>query len=222
MLKSQRLPDKFTLEIFNLLQVGCNRVSYLCGKMKRKESMRRMSKLLLIFSVLMLTGIFCFGQEELDCEKILDREPYFVRHKSGEKDLALKRDIEILKRCGNFDPVDSAFLKGAMLGTLMLQEVRAGKPATYRTIVNFFRDFRKTPEYKDFSYGLSMYRKLGGKKVNLKDWETDKELFVRMGFTVNDLEDFKNFIAQPEHSELTYMQAFSQYMSEIEAMRVDK
>ncbi|MNQ99814.1 hypothetical protein D3C85_1155640 [compost metagenome] len=58
--------------------------------------------------------------------------------------------------------------------------------------------------------------------MNLKDWEMDKELFVRMGFTVSDLEDFKNFIAQPERSELTYMQAFSQYMSEIEAMRVDK
>lgn len=175
-----------------------------------------------IFLALVFMSFSGFAQEVTDCEKILDQEPYFVKHKSGEQDLALKRDIEILKRCGNFDPVDSAFLKGPMLGVLMLQEVRAGKPATYRTIVNFFSNFRKTAEYKDFSYGLSMYRKLGGKKVNLKDWEQDKELFVRMGFTVNDLEDFKTFIGRPEHSSLSYLQAFSQYMSEIEAMRVDK
>ncbi|WP_073232658.1 hypothetical protein [Pedobacter caeni] len=190
--------------------------------MKIKSTGMLMSKYLLVFVVLIFTGFSGVAQGLTDCEKILDQEPYFVRHKSGAQDQALKRDIEILKRCGNFDPVDSAFLKGPMLGTLMLQEVRAGKPATYRTIINFFSNFRKTAEYKDFSYGLSMYRKLGGKKVSLTDWETDKELFVRMGFTVNDLEDFKIFITQKEHSSLTYMQAFSQYMSEIEAMRVDK
>lgn len=177
-----------------------------------------------IFPVLFLLfiGFSGFSQDTINCAAMLDRQPYFVKHKSDDKDLALKRDIEILKHCGNFDSIDSAFLKGSMLGTIMLQEVRAGKPATYRTIVDFFENFRKTAEYKDFAYGLSLYRKIGQKKVRLEDWKTDQELFVRMGFTVNDLEDFKLFLEDPAQQGATYLQAFSKYMAELEAMRVDK
>lgn len=179
-------------------------------------------KYVLLSLVFVLASVLAIAQEPIDCEKTLDQEPYFVRHKSGEKDQALQRDIEVLKRCGNFSAVDSAFLKGNMLGMLMLQEVRAGKPATYRTLVDFFQNFRKTAEYKDFSYGLALYRKIGEKKVNLEDWPEDQELFVRMGFTVNDLEDFKAFVFRPEHAALNYLQVFSKYMNEIEGMRVDK
>lgn len=178
--------------------------------------------LVLLLSLFMVIGGTATAQENIDCEKILDQEPYFVRHKSGEKDQALQRDIQILKRCGDFTPVDSAFLKGNMLGMLMLQEVRAGKPATYRTIVNFFKNFRKTAEYRDFSYGLALYRKIGEKQVSLLDWPEDQELFVRMGFTVNDLEDFKDFAFRPEHATFNYLQVFSKYMNEIEGMRTDK
>lgn len=187
--------------------------------------MRKLNQIVYLGKYVLLLSLFsipAIAQEKIDCEKALDQEPYFVRHKSAEKDQALQKDIEILKRCGDFNPVDSAFLKGNMLGMLMLQEVRAGKPATYRTIVEFFQNFRKTAEYKDFSYGLALYRKIGEKKVNLQDWPADQELFVRMGFTINDLEDFKTFISRPEHAELSYLQVFSKYMKEIEGMRVDR
>lgn len=175
-----------------------------------------------VFLLLLFTGISALGQDTLNCERVLDQEPYFVRHKSGEKDSALKRDIEILKRCGNFNSVDSTLLKGPILGVLMLEQVNAGKPATYRTIINFFKEFRDTPKYRDFAYGLELYKKVGQKKVNPESWETDKELFVRMGFTVNDLDDFKTFMAKPENAGLTYLSVLSRYMSELEDMRVDK
>lgn len=173
------------------------------------------------FLLLLFVSISALSQETLNCEKLLDKEPYFVRNKSGEKDLALKRDIEILKHCGNFNSIDSAFLKGPILGVLMLEQVNAGKPATYRTVIDFFKEFRNTTKYKDFSYGLSLYKKIGQKKITLSDWESDKELFVRMGFTVNDLDDFKGFMEAPENTNLTYMAALTKYMIALEAMRVD-
>ncbi|WP_316793798.1 hypothetical protein [Pedobacter frigoris] len=162
------------------------------------------------------------AQQKFDCDKVLDTEPYFVKNKSGEKDHSLIRDIEILKRCGNFNSTDSAFLKGPILGVLMLEQVNAGKPATYRTIVDFFAEFRKTNKYKDFEYGLSLYKKIGQKRIDLKNWDADQELFVRMGFTVNDLNDFKAFMSQPEQAGLTYMAALTKYMTEIDAMSADK
>lgn len=175
-----------------------------------------------LFLLLIIFSITASGQDTLNCERVLDQEPYFVRHKSGEKDLALKRDIEILKRCGNFNTADSILLKGPILGVLMLEQVNTGKPATYRTIVDFFKNFRDTPKYRDFAYGLELYKKIGQKKVNPESWSTDKELFVRMGFTVNDLDDFKIFMSKPEHATESYMTVFSRYMAELEEMRVDK
>jgi len=161
-------------------------------------------------------------QDKIDCAKILDTEPYFVKHKTAEQDVMLKRDIQILKHCGNFDSVDSLFFKGPILGALMLDQSRLGKPATYRTLIEMLTVFRETESYKEFAKGMSLYRTLKGKKVNLNEWDTDKELFVRMGFTVNDLEDFKAFLTDPEHAKLTYQEALTKYMSEIEAMRIDK
>jgi hypothetical protein len=63
---------------------------------------------------------------------------------------------------------------------------------------------------------------MAAKKVNLDNWESDKELFVRMGFTAGDLEDFKGFLGSLGPENLTYKAALTRYMTEIEAMRVDK
>lgn len=176
----------------------------------------------------LITGLFVFfyalvkGQAVTDCEKQLDKEPYFVRHKGQDKDSLLQKDIRILKHCGNFESIDSVFLNGPMLGALMLDQVRTGKPATYRTLIAYFTAFKQTIAYKDFVKGLTLYKQIEAKKVNLENWEADKELFVRMGFTVADLEDFKAFLAGVAAENLSYKAAFTRYMSEIEAMRVDK
>lgn len=171
----------------------------------------------------LFSGFPVFAQQDtIDCVKVLDTEPYFVKHKTAEQDVMLKRDIEILKHCGNFDSIDNEFFKGSILGALMLDQVRLGKPATYRTLIEMLTVFRETASYKDFAEGIVLYRNLKKKKVSLEEWETDKELFVRMGFTVNDLEDFKVFLSKPEHIKLTYGEALTQYMAEIEAMSIDK
>lgn len=176
----------------------------------------------LIFFICFMFGSVGYAQEAIDCKKVLDKEPYFVKHKTSEKDSLLRRDIAILKHCGNFESIDSVFFKGQMLGSLMLDQVRLGKPATYRTLIEYFAEFKKTIAYKDFIKGLVLYKEMAVKKVNLDNWETDKELFVRMGFTVGDLEDFKGFLTNVASENLTYKAALTRYMSEIEAMRIDK
>lgn len=176
----------------------------------------------LILAVCCLFTSAIYAQESIDCEKVLDKEPYFVKHKTSEKDSLLKRDIAILKHCGTFESIDSVFFKGQMLGSLMLDQVRIGRPATYRTLIDYFTEFKKTIAYRDFIKGLVLYKEMAAKKVNLDNWETDKELFVRMGFTVGDLDDFKGFLTSVAAENLTYKAALTRYMSEIEAMRVDK
>lgn len=169
-----------------------------------------------------LPGFAVFGQQSVDCAKVLDKEPYFVKHKTQEKDSLLLRDIGILKECGQLAPEDSVFLKGSMLGALMLDQVRLGKPATYRTLIDYFTAFKKTIAYKDFLVGLKMYQALSDKKVNLANWKEDQELFVRIGFTTNDLDDFRQFLSTQADIDLTYRAALTAYMRSMEALRVDK
>jgi len=168
--------------------------------------------------ILLLTSItsVSFGQIEADCSKVIDKEPYFVHHKFLPSDSLFLKDISILKHCGGFDAVESELLKGAVLTALMNEQVSAGKPATYRTIIDFISTFRKTQEYQEFRDGVVLYRTLENKNVNLKDWGDDQKLFVRMGFTQNDLDDFKEYISVPPVSTLTYKEAYLLYIKALE------
>ncbi len=163
-----------------------------------------------------------YAQIPADCSKILDQHPYFADHQLLPADSLLLRDIEILKHCGNFDSIDSELLKGSVLSALMRDQVNAGKPATYRTIIDFVSDFRKTQEYREFRDGVLLYKSLENKKVSLKEWDTDQQLFIRMGFTVSDLDDFKEYMVDPSNTELTYKQVYIKYMKSLDELQKSK
>lgn len=170
--------------------------------------------------VIVLAGISFSLSAQLneDCSKVLDTEPYFVKHKVLPTDSLLLHDIEILKHCGNFDDIETELLKGPVLGALLKNEVNEGKPATYRTVINFVDNFKKTGQYQEFKAGILLYRSLEHKKVSLKDWDADQLLFVRMGFAAGDLDDFKAYITLPAHQQMTYKEAYLAYMKEMEAL----
>lgn len=171
--------------------------------------------LCLLLSIVMACG--AYGQEVFG-ENVLDEEPYFARHNGKTEDMLFLRDIRILKRFGRFEGLDSAFLKAAILGNIMIEQVRLGKPATYRTVIDYVSNFRQTEAYQQFAEGITLFKKLQDKKVNPDNWDEDKALFVRLGFTEADLDDFRNYIGDPVHKDLTYKQAYAAYMKEIESL----
>ena len=172
----------------------------------------------LLFLCIIALSHMAMGQQKLDCRLLLDTEPYFVAHKPLPADTLFQRDIRILKHCGNFNGLDTVLLKGSILGTLMLDQVRTGKPATYRTLIDYLNNFKKTGAYADFIDGLLLYKKLENKQVDLKDWETDQVFFVKMGFTVYDLEDLKLYMSDPLRQKMTYKEIYIGYMNEIQAL----
>jgi hypothetical protein len=54
--------------------------------------------------------------------------------------------------------------------------------------------------------------------VNISNWDTDKQLFIKLGFTESDLEDFKEYISQRAPKNINYKEAYVGYMKEIEAL----
>ncbi|PTS93074.1 hypothetical protein DBR11_25945 [Pedobacter sp. HMWF019] len=185
--------------------------------MKGINSLEMKKKMMVLGVVCLFIGYNAFGQSTFK-ESVLDEEPYFALHNGRLNDSLFLRDLCILRHFGKFDGVDSSLLKAPVLANMMIEQVRAGKAATYRTLIEYITDFKTTEAYRQFTEGVQLLKKLQDKKVNPANWEEDKLLFVRMGFTESDLDDFKNYISEPGKSEFTYKQAYAAYMKEIEAL----
>lgn len=171
-------------------------------------------------AVFCLNVTFCFAQQVFDCEKVLTTEPYFVKNEVSQNDSLYLKDLSILKRCGGFADSDSLLFKGSIFLAIMDKQLEDTSNITYAKVVKAINQFKQTNTYKEFLDGVTLYRNLESKTVNTKTWETDKTLFVRLGFTEADLEDFRNFIAEEKHQKLTYKQAYILYMKEIDALEV--
>lgn len=150
--------------------------------------------------------------------EVLTQEPYFAKHRAKPSDSLFKRDVSILKYFGKFNGPDTGLLKAPVLGTILFDQVSAGKKATYQTIIDYLLRFKETDGYREFLNGFLLYKKLEDKKVSVADWENDKIFFVRMGFTEADLEDFKSYISMPTHQQMTYKEAYSAYMKELDEL----
>jgi len=157
-----------------------------------------------------------FGQAKIDCNQVLDQEPYFARHQALSTDSLFIRDVEVLKHCGGYDAIDTLMLKRSVLWTILHTAMEEGKPATYRTMINFMQEFKATPHYRLFVASLHLYKNLGNTKVNPAEFDLAQPFFVQIGFTKNDIDDFKEFISDPVHHDLTYIAAYELYMKEFD------
>jgi hypothetical protein len=170
---------------------------------------------LFIFLIFGVNSI-SFGQIKIDCNQVLDQEPYFAKHQTSPTDSLFLKDVEILKHCGGYDAIDTLMLKRSVLWTILHTAMEEGKPATYRTMINFMQEFKSTPHYRLFVASLHLYKNLGNTKVNPAEFDLAQPFFVQIGFTKNDIDDFKEFISQPVHHDLTYIAAYELYMKEFE------
>src|SRR3954470_12804530 len=79
-----------------------------------------MTKLLSLFFFLSTT---LYSQTDSnDCDKNLDKLPYFVTHSITNSNDSLLNDFKILRECGQLDSLDNALLSGPMLGSIMIAQ----------------------------------------------------------------------------------------------------
>ncbi|KEQ28167.1 hypothetical protein N180_00585 [Pedobacter antarcticus 4BY] len=158
------------------------------------------------------------AQESRSGARKLSDRPYFLEHELKSKDSLFAVDTLTLKKYITFDSLDVELLKAPVLREILLGEARIGRPATYQTMVTYIAYYRQTVAYREFRENLSLFKRMESLKVNPLNWEMDKVLFNRLGFTESDLEDFKSYISSPEHADMNYKQAYIGYMNEIMAL----
>jgi hypothetical protein len=159
------------------------------------------------------------AQETFPYDTFLKKQPYFAANKAMPTDSLFLQDVKILKHYLDLDSIDMELLKTNVLSALMLDQVNAGKASTFKVLVDYFKDFKSSISYQDFRKGVLLYRKMERQPVNLSNWDTDKQLFVKLGFTESDLEDFKEYISERAPKNINYKEAYVGYMKEIDALQ---
>jgi hypothetical protein len=167
----------------------------------------------------LFASVDCAAQEKFPYESFLKKQPYFATHKVMPTDSLFLQDVKILRHYVDLDSIDMELLKPNVLSALMLEQVNAGKASTFKVLIDYFKDFKSSISYQDFRSGLLLYRKMERQPVNLSNWDMDKQLFVKLGFTESDLEDFKEYISQRAPKDINYKEAYVGYMKEIEALQ---
>jgi hypothetical protein len=158
------------------------------------------------------------AQEKFPYDSFLQKQPHFATQKVMPTDSLFLQDVKILKHYLQLDSFDLELLKPNVLSALMLEQVNAGKASTFKVLVDYFKDFKSSISYQDFRNGVMLYRKMERQPVNLSNWDTDKQLFIKLGFTESDLEDFKEYMSQRAPKNINYKEAYVGYMKEIEAL----
>lgn len=167
-----------------------------------------------IISAFLLLSLTSYGQQnKFDCNKTLDKTPYFVRHSVAEPSDSLQMDFDILRNCGKLDSIDSELLTGPMLGSIMIQHLTNDKVITYNTILKSISAFKKTDNYPKFRDAIITSKTLENKIVTTEEFEKDKELLIKAGLPQSELDGFKAFIQANTSQKMTYKEAFAKYSS---------
>jgi len=165
----------------------------------------------IISAILLISLVSCGQPGKFDCKKTLDGIPYFLRHSITESSDSLQIDFEILKDCGELDSIDSELLTGPMLGSIMIQQATNDKVITYNTILKSIKAFKKTDNYSKFRDAIIASKTLENKIITVDEFEKDKDLLVKAGMPISELDAFKDFIQSHYSQKMTYKEAFTKY-----------
>ena len=179
----------------------------------------KLSLLTLSWFAFSIAASSCLAQDKFPYESFLSKQPYFAANKALATDSLFLQDLKIIRHYVMLDSIDAELLKPNVLAALMLDQVNAGKAATFQVLIDYSHDFKSSIAYVDFRKGLILYKDMERKQVDLDNWNQDKELFVKLGFTEADLEDFKDYILNRAPKNINYKAAYVGYMKEISELK---
>jgi thioredoxin-related protein len=166
--------------------------------------------IIVALSSIIISSTSCGQSKQIDCDKNLDKVPYFVRHNvtTGVAD-SIQTDFKILKECGQLNSIDSALLTGPMIGSILIAQSTEGKDITYRSILKSINDFKQTNNYKTFRDAKLLESKI----VDLSNWEEDRQLLMNVGMPESEIESLKDFVKMHPGEKMTFKEAYTGYLA---------
>lgn len=166
----------------------------------------------ILTTLIIVISLNSFGQfSKIDCDKTLKKEPYFAGHNPSPSKDSLLLDLEILKFCGNLDSIDEQLLNGTAIAQITIELTTQKKKVTYKAILDFFNEFKKTEQYSTNREIIIVSKTLENKIATVSEFEKDKILLAKIGMSNSELDNFKIFIEANASRKMTYKDAFEKY-----------
>ncbi len=151
-------------------------------------------------------------QGKTDCKKELDKTPYIGRNVFTKSTIAsIEKDFIILKNCGNLDSVDIKLLCSPLLISIMNLSDAQPKNITYKVILEHFKAFQKTEEYKRLREAVTAAKILSEKTATTDEFEKHKDLFLKIGVTSSELDSIKVIIQSDTSKGMTFQEVYKKY-----------
>jgi hypothetical protein len=175
----------------------------------------------IIFLLSILTFQAC-GQTKKDCNEIRADKPHFADYQPGKMDSLISLDLEVIGNCIELDSIDKRILNPQVLAVQMIQLTNDKKEINYGSIIDYIDEFKSTDQYKKGRLAFEFTLKYENKTVNKADSTHIRQNFENMGFSDADLNEIMTVVYSDENSNLTYKEAFAEFIQSKEPKKKTK
>jgi hypothetical protein len=176
-------------------------------------------------TIILLLSILTFhacGQTKTNCNEIRAERPHFADYKAGKMDSLISLDLEVIGNCIELDSIDKKILNPQVLAVQMIQLTNENKEINYGNIIDYIEEFKSTVQYQKGRLAFEFTLKYENKTVNKADSTHIRQNFENMGFSDADLNEIMTVVYSDENSNLTYKEAFAEFIQSKEPKKKTK
>ena len=176
-------------------------------------------------TIILLLSILTFqacGQTKKDCKEIRAEKPHFADYQPGKMDSLISLDLEVIGNCIELDSIDKRILNPQVLAVQMVHLTNEKKEINYGNIIDYIEEFKSTEQYQKGRLAFEFTLKYENKIVNKADSVIIRQNFQNMGFSESDLNELMTIVYSDLNSNLTYKEAFAQFIQSKEPKQKTK
>lgn len=168
-------------------------------------------KTISIFILLLVLSLNSFGQSDADCTEILSRQ--MDLSKDYESPIQTK-DFQIFNECF-LDSIDRHLIyQTPILSFFVIESEQSDAEFTFKDFLDFYNDFKKSPEYLTFREIQELNLRLSKMKLSLENWEEVKNEIITLGASKADVAALDKAIREKKYTNYTYEQFFKEVLNE--------
>lgn len=175
----------------------------------------------IIFLLSILTFQAC-GQTKKGCDEIRVDKPHFANYKAGKMDSLISLDLVVIGNCIELDSIDKRILNPQVLAVQMIQLTNENKEINYGNIIDYIEELKSTEQYQKGRLAFEFTLKYENKIVDKADSSLIRKNFQNMGFSDSDLNEIMTVVYSEQNSNLTYKEAFAQFIQSKEPKQKTK
>lgn len=175
---------------------------------------------IIILIILIATSSINFVNAQVNCQQLLKKK-ISLQDLDISKIDSIFKDFAQLSACGLDSNALEIISEPPLFATLIIPFLDSGakKNVTYQNIFDKIIEFQNSEEFPFLKQSHDASKALKNKKVNLKNWGSDRQLLLQIPLDSNEVADFYHYIKDNESKDYTYFDAWGAFKSLKEKQR---